>query len=150
MLDGAHPFSSLPAPLPKVFGFILTIVFATVLGPLIGGTGFFLVRVAIDIAQAQFKFADLPGMLILFMMGAYVVGGIIAFLAGTFVAIVALWRPPTLRAIIAAAVVANIVCFLTIQPGVTYGTGGLAVNLVASISAATICWAIFRSYLART
>src|ERR1700730_14579751 len=91
--------------LPKVVRFVLTVAIATVLGPLIGGVAFFLLRVAMQIAQSEFDAADIRGLLVLMVVAAYVVGGVIAFLAGTIVAVAALWRQPTFTIIIAAVVV---------------------------------------------
>jgi hypothetical protein len=133
--------------LPKVARFVLTVIIAMLLGPLIGGVGFFLVSAAIEIAQSRLDPADLGGMFLLFMVGAYVVGGVIAFLAGTIVAVAALWRSPTFPLIASATLIANVVCYLAIQPGVSYSTDGFLVNLATSTFAATVCWAVFRRHL---
>jgi hypothetical protein len=142
--DSAMPRAGVQA---KIFRFVLTVVIAMLLGPLIGGIGFFLVSVAIEIAQSRLDVADIGGMFLLFVVGAYVVGGVIAFFAGTIVAVAALWRSPTFSLIVAATFVANVICYLTIQPGVSYSTGGFLVNLAASVFAAAICWAMFRRTL---
>jgi len=79
------------------------------------------------------------------VVAAYVVGGVMAFVAGTIVAVAALWRQPTFAVIIAATVVANVGCYVAIQHGVYDRL--LIPNLAVSAFAATICWLLFRRLL---
>jgi len=55
--------------LPKLVRFLLTVAIATVLGPLIGGVTFFLLRVAMQIAQSELDAADIRGLFILMVVG---------------------------------------------------------------------------------
>jgi hypothetical protein len=148
--DTAPPRGGL---LPKLVRFVLTVAIATVLGPLIGGVTFFLLRVAMEIAQSEFDAADIRGLFVLMVVGAYVVGGVIAFVAGTIVAVAALWRQPTFAVIIAATVVANVGYFLVTEPQVFLSAGypipfgAFTVTLAFSAFAATVCWLLFRRLL---
>jgi len=78
---------------------------------------------------------------------------VIAFVAGTIVAIAALWRQPTFAVIIAAVVVANVGYYLVTEPQVFYSAGypipfgAFSVTLGFSAFAATICWLLFRRLL---
>jgi ABC-type amino acid transport system permease subunit len=101
-------------------------------------------RIALDVAHSEFDAADIRAMAILFTLGAYVVGGVIALAAGLIVAIAGLWRQPTFPTILAAIVVANIGCYLLVQPMVSYGPAGLLQNTVVSLVAGAIIWLIFR------
>jgi hypothetical protein len=140
-------------PLPKLVRFVLTVVIATVLGPLIGGITFFLVRFAIDIVQLEFNFADIPGLIFGLVVGAYLVGWVVAFLAGTLVAVAALWRQPTFDVIIAAVVVTNVGYFMVTKALISYSPGEpfafdeFSLTLAFSIFAATVCWLLFRRLL---
>jgi hypothetical protein len=104
--DAARPRVAM---LPKAIRFMVTVGLSVVLGPLIGGLGFFFASAAIEIGQSQFSNADAGGTLLLFLTGAYVVGGVIALLAAQIVAIAALWRSPSLPVILVATVAANVI-----------------------------------------
>src|SRR5689334_13209574 len=131
----------------KIVRFVLIVAVATVLGPLVGGLGLLAASIATDIARGEFVVGDLAAMFRLFLLGAYVVGGVIALVAGILLASLSLWRSPTLPMILAAAAAANLICFLMMQVGVSYGSAGFAANLAASLFAGTVCWFIFRTRL---
>ena len=143
--DGSDTGPSRIGRLPKLIRFVLTVVIATVLGPLIGGVAPFLVT-AMQLAQSGAGAAEIARSFIPIVIFAYVVGWVIAFVAGTIVAVAALWRQPTFVVIIAATVVANVGCFMAGQQ--TYDW--LFINLPVSAFAATICWLLFRRLLRNT
>jgi len=140
--DGGDTGQPSISGLKKLIRFVLTIVIATVLGPLIGGLPFFLVS-AIPIALSSFSAAEIGESFILILIFAYVFGGAIAFVAGTIVAVAALWRQPTFVVIIAATVVANVGFSVASQQVYDW----LFINLAVSAFAATICWLLFRRLL---
>src|SRR5262245_55573526 len=79
--------------MPTLTHFILTIVIATVLGPLIGVVPFSVMSAWPGLSGARaWDIALSFGPLLL---GAYFFGGVIAFIAGTIVAVVLLWRQPS-------------------------------------------------------
>jgi len=130
--------------LPKLIRFVLTVVIATVLGPLIGSVAPFLVT-AMQLVHSGSGAAEIARSFVPIVIFAYVIGGVIAFVAGTIVAVAALWRQPTFVIIIAATVVANVGCEVALQDGVHQLR--LFFNLAVSAFAATICWLLFRRLL---
>jgi hypothetical protein len=127
--------------------FVLTVLIATLLGPFIGAILMMLGRIGLDLARWEFDPADIRGVIVIFMMGAYAVGGVIAFAAGVLVALGALWREATFAMVVVAIVLANLGCYLLVQPMVSYGPLGLLQNIVVSLVAGTILWLCFRRYL---
>jgi hypothetical protein len=127
--------------------FVLTVLIATLLGPFIGAILMMLGRIGLDLARWEFDPADIRGVIVIFMMGAYAVGGVIAFAAGLLVALAALWREATFAMVVVAIVLANLGCYLLVQPVVSYGPLGLLLNTVLSLVAGTILWLCFRGYL---
>jgi len=99
------------------------------------------VRAAIDLATSGLD--DIKGLFVIVMLGTYAVGGPIALLAGILVAIINLWRLPSLPVIVAAILAAN-VAVLVFQPVIGFGWGGFFINLATSVFAGTICWLLFR------
>ena len=124
--------------------FLLIIVISVVLAPVIGGIAFFAVRAAIDLATTGLD--DIKGLFVIVVIGTYAVGGPIALLAGILVAIINLWRLPSLPVILAAILAAN-VAVLVFQPVIGFGWGGFFINLASSMFAGTICWLLFRRHL---
>ncbi len=148
---------------PKLSRFVLTVVIATLLGPLIVGGTVFVVFVAMQIVQSGFnaagigEFAAEIGKLFILLVGAaYFGGSVIALVAGTIVAVVALRRQVTFVVIIAAIVVANVGYFAVTEPEIFYSTDltmplqRLVGNLAYSAFAATICWLLFPQLLKNT
>ena len=142
---------------PRLFRFVLTVVIATLLGPLIVGGAVFLVFVATLIAQSGFSAAEIGKLFILLVGAAYFGGSVIAFVAGTIVAVVALRRQVTFVVIIAAIVVANIGYFAVTEPEIIFYSADLTTplerlvgNLAYSAFAATICWLLFPRLLKNT
>ena len=135
---------------------MLTVVVATLLGPLIVGATVFSVFVAISIAQSGFNAAEISKLFIILVGAAYFGGSVIALVAGTIVAVVALRRQVTFVVIIAAIIVVNIAYFAVTEPGIFYSTDlrmplqRLVGNLAYSAFAATICWLLFPRLLKNT
>src|SRR6476620_928511 len=80
--------------LSKLMRLALIVVVGTLLGPLIGSVPFLLVT-AVQVAASGGSLAEIAEASIPIVMFAYVLGGAIAFAAGTIVAITAVWREPT-------------------------------------------------------
>jgi len=141
---------------PRLFRFVLTVVVATLLGPLIVGATVFSVFVAIR----SLNRGSMPGRsancFIILVGAAYFGGSVIALVAGTIVAVVALRRQVTFVVIIAAIIVVNIAYFAVTEPGIFYSTDlrmplqRLVGNLAYSAFAATICWLLFPRLLKNT
>ena len=126
--------------LSKLICLALIVVVGTLLGPLIGSVPFLLVT-AVQVAASGGSLAEIAEASIPIVMFAYVLGGAIAFVAGTIVAITAVWREPTFATIIMATLIANAGCYLAIRDALLQSP---SVNLSVSIFAATICWFLFR------
>jgi hypothetical protein len=124
----------------------LIVVLATLLGPLIGSVPFLLVT-AVQVVSSGGSLAEIAEASIPIVMFAYVLGGIIAFVAGTVVAIAAIWREPTFATIIMATLISNAGCYLAIRDTLLQSP---PVNLTVSIFAATICWLLFRHVMSRS
>jgi hypothetical protein len=120
--------------LSKLIRFVLIVVIATVFGPPIGGVAVYLVW-ALWIGLPVFAVIELGWLSIVTF--SYLLGGMIAFLAGTIVALAALWRQPTLPLIIAATTVASLGFELAVGHG---AHDRLLVSLAASAFAGTVCW----------
>ena len=107
--ETSEPGSPPIGRLPKLVRFVLTVLIATALGPLIGS-------VALVIATRLLHFGFSAGLNDLLEQAAvtvifgYSMGWKIAFVAGTIIAVAALWRPPTFLTVIAATVVAGVAC----------------------------------------
>jgi|SRR5215831_11876309 len=82
-------------PVQWTVRFVLTVLIATLLGPFIGAIVMMLGRIGLDLARWEFDPADIHGVIVIFMMGAYAAGGVIALAAGLLVALAALWREAT-------------------------------------------------------
>ena len=127
-------------PLPKIIRLTLIVVIAVGLGPLLGSVPFLLITSA-QLALSGQRAAEFGQAFIPIVIFAYVRGGIIAFVAGTLVAITAVWHQPNFATIMLATLLANVGCYLAIPDALLQS---LSLNLVASAFAATICWLLFR------
>jgi len=89
--------------------FIMPIVIAVMLGPLVAGLALGLLAICTDILDHTFSLsiADLFSMFGVYIVIAYLTGGVVALVAGILVSIWTLWRPPTMMVVIAAAVIAT-------------------------------------------
>lgn len=124
--------------LSKLIRFVLIIVIATVFGPLIGGVAAYLVW-GLWIGLPVFAVFEV-GAWRSIVTFSYLLGGMIAFLAGTIVALAALWRQPTLLLVIGATILASLGYELAIGHGLE---DRLFVSLAASAVAGTVCWLFF-------
>jgi hypothetical protein len=92
----------------KAVRFLLPVVIAVVLGPLIAGLALCLLTVATDIVDhTAILSADEFGWFVATFIFAYVMGGPIALIAGVLVALWMIWQPPSAIAVVAAAVIAT-------------------------------------------
>jgi hypothetical protein len=139
---------------PKLIRFVLTIVIATVFGPLVSGVTVFLMFAAMLIAQWEFNTAGMGESFILMVGVAYLAGWVIAVVTGTIVALVALWRPPNFAVVLLAVLVANVGYFALTESQLFHSAGGspkplqgIFVSLAFSIYAANVCWLLFRRFV---
>jgi hypothetical protein len=141
----------------KVVRFLMPIVIAVVLGPLIAGLAVCLLLVVTNIfdPSAALPMADLFKMFGVYIIFAYLGGSAIALLAGILVSIWMIWRPPSAIVVIAAAVIATAV-YMGVGAlgslGMTEWSNARSnflFTLVLAVIAATVCWLLTRRY-ART
>jgi hypothetical protein len=134
--------------MPKFTRFLLTVVIATVVGPLIGVLPFAVLSAWPGLSGA--RAGDIAQWFGTLLLGAYFLGGVIALIAGTIVAAVALWRQPSLMVVLVAAVVATIAWEVAFQGWFLgfFHSVRLTINLVMSVFAATVCWLLFRRLVA--
>jgi hypothetical protein len=144
----------------KFVRLLAPIVIAVVLGPLIAGLAVSLFEVAPTISDVlsgagSSPFADLPGLIVLYIMFAYIVGSVIALLAGILVSIWMIWRPPSAIVVTAAAAIATAAYLGVGALGVlgpveqTNARMNFLFTLVFAVIAANGCWLLTRRF-ART
>jgi hypothetical protein len=97
------------ANMRKFVRFMIPIVIAVVLGPLIGGLAICLLVVVTDTLDhtVSLPIADLFSMFGVYIIIAYLSGGVVALAAGILVSMWMLWRPPSAIVVIAAAAIAT-------------------------------------------
>lgn len=144
----------------KFLRFVLTIAVATLFGPLIAGVTVFVAMAAMMTAHMEIKtvlIADfltgLGGEFVVMTGAAYLGGAVIAFAAGAFVAIHALWRKPTPSVVLFAVIVANLGYYAAVEPAVFVTTDStlplrkLIISILFSLYAGAVCWLLFRRLL---
>jgi len=135
--------------------FLLPIVIAGILGPLVGG-------IAVCVLVAGQYLADWPlgpitdlfGAFVFYVFFAFVLGWPIAVLAGVLMSIWMNFRAPSLVAAIAAAVGAvGLLWFAAatnvLGPFPNLAYGAFALTLGASVAAAIVCWFAVRPFVSR-
>jgi hypothetical protein len=139
----------------KPVRFLIPIVIAMVLGPLIAGLAVCLLAVGTNIFDhtGTLPIADLFPMFGFYIVFAYLNGGVIALLAGILVSIWMIWRSPSAIVAIAAAMIAT-VGYLGVS---ALGFLGLAewsnarsnflFTLVLAVIAADGCWLLTRPFM---
>jgi hypothetical protein len=138
----------------NLVGFLMPIVIAVVLGPLIAGLIFCVVAIVTSIfdAAGATPVADLFVMFGFYIMFAYLAGAPIALLAGLLVSIWMIRRPPGLLVAVAAAIAAVGVFRLTaeIDPmswgAVSSVRNNLVLTLVLAVAAAAVSWLLTRRF----
>ncbi len=139
----------------KPVRFLMPIVIAVLLGPLIAGLAVCLLAVGTNIFDrtGSLPITDLLPMFGFYIVFAYLHGGVIALLAGILVSIWMTWRPPNAIVAIAAAMIAT-VGYLGVG---ALGFLGLAewsnarsnflLTLVLAVIAADGCWLLTRPFV---
>jgi hypothetical protein len=135
--------------------FLIPIVIAVVLGPLIASLAFWVFAIAGSLfnPSASLPIADLFKMLGVYIVFAYVFGGAIALLAGILVSIWTISRPPTLIVVIAAAVVATAIYLGLGALGfmgpaeVTNARANFLLIFALAVIAAIGCWLLMRRFV---
>jgi hypothetical protein len=133
---------------------VLTVVIAVAIGPLIAGLAVFLLALAssaLDRALWPETFAefvhDFVQLFIVYVAFSYLAGSGIALLAGILAAVWMIWRPLNLIVVVAAAIVATLVClFIPSDWSFSVRDDNLLVTLVLAVIAAAGCWLLFRRY----
>jgi hypothetical protein len=138
-----------------VVRFLAPIVVAAVPGPLAVSVSLWLFGVASDVFNpaSSVSFADERGALVFDVIMAYFIGGPIALLAGLLVSLWMIWRPPSVLAVNAAAMIATAVFMTVASTGVlgpvedTNGRSNFLFMMVAAVFAANVCWLLMRRFL---
>jgi hypothetical protein len=132
----------------KLVRFVIPVVIAVVLGPLVAGVGICLLAVGTNTLDhaVSLPIADLLSMLGVCIVIAYLSGGVVALAAGILVSMWMLWRPPNAIVIIAAAAIATAgylgvgaLGFLSFAEYIDVRSNFLFALLLA-VTAAASCW----------
>jgi hypothetical protein len=131
----------------KLTRFIMPIVIAVVLGPLIAGLALYLLAISNTLDYTvSLPIADLFSMLGVCIVIAYFSGGVVALAAGILVSMWMLWRPASAIVVMAAAATATAgylgVGALGYLSLAQYGDvrGNFLFALVLAVIAAAGCW----------
>lgn len=131
----------------KFVRFIIPIVIAVVLGPLIAGLALCLLAISNTLDHTvSLPIADLFSTLWVCIVIAYLSGGAVALMAGILVSMWMLWRPPNAIVVMAAAAIATAgylgVGALGFLSPAQYGDvrGNFLFALVFAVIAAAGCW----------
>ena len=135
--------------------FLMPIVIAVALGPLIAGLAISIFAFGTSIFNntGSLLMADLFTMSGVYIAFAYILGSAIAVLAGILVSIWMIWRPPNAIVVIAAAVIAT--CGYMGVGALGLGSAEWTNNarsnflftLVLAVSAAAGCWFLTRRFV---
>jgi hypothetical protein len=138
----------------RVLGPILV---AVVLGPLVAGIAVWLFAIASNLSDpaTSLPFADFGGLLVLYVIMAYFIGGPVALLAGLLVSLWMIRRPPNVLVVNAAAVIATGVFMGIAALGVlgpveeNHGRSNFLFTLALAVVSANICWLLMRRFAQR-
>jgi hypothetical protein len=140
-------------PMKKLFRFLMPIVIAVVLGPLLAGLIVCLFALSLYFfGYDNGPLAELFSMFWVYIMFAYFEGGPVALVAGLLVSIWMIWRRPGLLVVIVAAIAAIGLCYLADGFGMFNPIGGplvsnnLGLMLVLSVMGASVCWFLTRRF----
>jgi len=132
--------------------FGLTIVVSTLLGPLVPGLAIFFAIATLQATRSELDLSSVSDLLLLVLVGAYLMGGVIALVAGMFIAIASLWYRTTLKTTLLAAVAANVFCYLAtfVHSGISgpFPFSALLMSLALSLISAALCWLLLRRHFA--
>jgi hypothetical protein len=132
----------------------MPIVVAVVLGPLIAGLAVSLFAAANNMLEPDvaLPLSDMFGLFAGYIIFAYILGGVIALIAGVLVGLWMIWRPPSALVANAAAVIATAAFMGVGATGVlgpvqeTNGRSNFLFTLVFAVIAANVCWLLLRRF----
>jgi hypothetical protein len=142
----------------KFVKLVAPIVIAVVLGPLIAGLAVCVLAVGVNLYDHTegLPVTDLFGLFKLYIIFAYLMGGVIALLAGILVSVWMIWRPPSAIVVIAAAVIATC-SFLGVGAlgflgpvEFTNARSNFLFILALAVIAAGGCWLLTRRFVRTT
>jgi hypothetical protein len=141
------------APVKKL-GPLMPIVVAVGLGPLVAGLIVSLLAVSTSLFHqtGELPIVDLLGLCGVYIIFAYVEGGIVALLAGLLVSMWMVWRPASLVVAVAAALASVGLLRLAAEIGMLGASGdlmrtNLGLMLVLAVTAAGVCWFLTRRFM---
>jgi hypothetical protein len=133
--------------------FLIPIVVAVVLGPLIAGLAVSLLAVGRDIADGLGAlWVDMFGLIFVNIAFAYYLGGPIALIAGVLVSIWMMRRPPNAIVAVAAAAIATVIysavgALGVLGPAAQFSAfANFAFTLACAIVAALVCWLLVKRW----
>jgi len=131
--------------------FLIPVMIAVTLGPLIGGLVFCLLAVYTNLFDQTggMPIADLFGMFGIYIIFAYIIGGPIALVAGILVSIWMIWRPPYFPVVVVAAIMAIGLGMLADEIGmfrVPLVSNNLWLMTALGVIAASLCWLLTRPF----
>ena len=140
------------------FRFLMPIVIAVVLGPLVAGLAVCLLALVTNISDrfsgiGSLALSDFPGLFLAYVTFAYVIGAPIALLAGLFVSLWMIRRVPNVLVVTVAAVLATGLFIGVAALGLlgpvqeTNGRSNLLFTLVFAVIGALGCWLLIRRFL---
>jgi hypothetical protein len=137
------------------FRLVMPIVIAVALGPLIAGLAVSMFAVVINILEnaGSLATADLLDLFGFYIVFAYVLGSMIALLAGTLMSIWMVWRPPNAFVAIAAAEIATCLYMGIGALGFlgptewTNARSNFLFTFVLAATAAAGCWFLTRRFV---
>ena len=139
----------------QLLRFVLPVLIAVVLGPLIPGLALGVFVTVANFFDQNGSLGDAVWMGIFYLMFAYIIGGPIALLGGLLVSVWMIWRPPSALVVMAAAVIATALWLGVGAIGIlgpvlyTNAHANFLFILSFAIVAAIGCWLLTRRF-ART
>ena len=136
----------------KVLRFLVPILIAAILGPLIAGLALCAFVVLTSLFDHTASMIDALSMARFYVIFAYVIGGPIALLAGLLISIWMIWRSPNATVVVGAAVVATMVYLGVGALGIlgpvqyTNAHSNFLFTMVFAVVAAMGCWLLTRRY----
>jgi hypothetical protein len=142
----------------KRFRLLMPIVVAGALGPLVGGLIFCALAVYANFFDqtASLPIADLFTMFGVYIIVAYLEGGMVALLAGALVSIWMIWRPPGFVVVVVAAIASVGLDRLAAEIGIlspadaTMVSDDLVPALAIAAISAGVCWFLTRRFVRTT
>jgi hypothetical protein len=141
----------------RLVRFLMPIMIAVVLGPLIAGIAVTVLALVINLVErsAAAQIGDVLALSASYVIFAYVSGAAIAVFAGLLVSIWMIWRAPSFAIVIAATVIATVGYMSAGALGllgaveITNARSNFVFTLIFAVIAAAGCWLLTRRF-ART